>query len=62
MTAYLLRRLAGLVVLLFGISVLIFLMIRLIPGDPATAILGQNATDPALVERLRSQLGLNQSL
>jgi ABC-type dipeptide/oligopeptide/nickel transport system permease component len=62
MTAYLLRRLAGLVALIFGISVLIFLMIRLIPGDPATAILGQNATDPALVERLRNQLGLNQSL
>jgi ABC-type dipeptide/oligopeptide/nickel transport system permease component len=62
MTAYLLRRLSGLIVLLFGISVLVFLMIRLIPGDPATAILGQNATDPALVERLRGQLGLNQSL
>jgi ABC-type dipeptide/oligopeptide/nickel transport system permease component len=62
MTAYLLRRLAGLIVLLFGISVLIFLMIRLIPGDPATAILGQSATDPALVERLRGQLGLNQPL
>lgn len=62
MTAYLLRRFGGLVVLLWGISVLIFLMIRLIPGDPATAILGQNATDPALVERLRSQLGLDQSL
>jgi ABC-type dipeptide/oligopeptide/nickel transport system permease component len=62
MTAYLLRRLGGLVVLLFGISILIFLMIRLIPGDPATAILGQNATDPALVERLRTQLGLDHSL
>lgn len=62
MTAYLLRRLAGLVVLVFGISVLVFLMIRLIPGDPATAILGQSAADPALVERLRGQLGLNQSL
>lgn len=62
MTAYLLRRLAGLIVLVFGISVLIFLMIRLIPGDPATAILGQSASDPALVERLRGQLGLDQPL
>ncbi|HEY3685237.1 MAG TPA: ABC transporter permease [Streptosporangiaceae bacterium] len=62
MTAYLLRRLAGLIVLVFGITVLIFLMIRLIPGDPATAILGQSASDPAVVERLRGQLGLNQPL
>jgi ABC-type dipeptide/oligopeptide/nickel transport system permease component len=62
MTRYLLRRLGGLVVLLLGISILVFLMIRLIPGDPVTTILGQGANDPALVERLRAQLGLDQPL
>lgn len=62
MIAYLVRRLAGLVVLLWGISILVFLMVRLIPGDPATAILGQSATDPAIVARLRSQLGLDRPL
>jgi ABC-type dipeptide/oligopeptide/nickel transport system permease component len=62
MTRYLLRRLGGLAVLLLGISILVFLMIRLIPGDPVTTILGQGANDPALVERLRAQLGLDQPL
>lgn len=62
MTRYLLRRLGSLIALLIGISVLVFLMIRLIPGDPVTTILGQNASDPALVERLRGQLGLDLPL
>ena len=62
MTRYLLRRLGGLVALLIGISVLVFLMIRLIPGDPVTTILGQSASDPALVERLRAQLGIDRPL
>ena len=62
MTRYLLRRLGGLLALLIGISVLVFLMIRLIPGDPVTTILGQSASDPALVERLRIQLGIDRPL
>jgi ABC-type dipeptide/oligopeptide/nickel transport system permease component len=62
MTRYLLRRLGGLVALLLGISILVFLMIRLIPGDPVTTILGQSAADPATVDRVRHQLGLDQPL
>lgn len=62
MVRYLLRRLGGLVALLLGISILVFFMIRLIPGDPVTSILGQSATDPAVVDRLRSQLGLDRPL
>jgi len=62
MLRYLLRRLGGLIALLLGISILVFLMIRLIPGDPVTTILGQSATDPAVVERIRSQLGLDRPL
>jgi ABC-type dipeptide/oligopeptide/nickel transport system permease component len=62
MTTYTLRRLASIVGLAFGISVLVFLIIRLIPGDPAIALLATNAGDPSLVARLHQQLGLDQSL
>jgi len=40
----------------------VFLIIRLIPGDPAIAMLGTNAGDSSLVERLHRQLGLDQPL
>jgi ABC-type dipeptide/oligopeptide/nickel transport system permease component len=59
MKAYALRRVAAMPPLLFGISVLVFLIIRLIPGDPVAAILGTSADSPALVARLHRQLGLN---
>lgn len=59
MSAYLARRLAAILALTFGISVVVFLIIRLIPGDPAIVLLGTNAGDPALVARLHRQLGLD---
>jgi ABC-type dipeptide/oligopeptide/nickel transport system permease component len=62
MIGYLLKRLAGVVALAFGISVVVFLIIRLVPGNPAMAILGTNASDPALVLRLEHQLGLDQPI
>jgi len=43
---------------LFGVSIVVFLLIRLIPGNPAMSILGERAT-PELVERVRNQLGLD---
>ncbi len=43
---------------LFGVSIVVFLLIRLIPGNPAIAILGERAT-PELVERVKNQLGLD---
>src|SRR5690625_812435 len=46
---------------LFGVSVIVFLMVHLIPGDPVTYILGDFATDEA-VAKLKSQLGLDQSM
>lgn len=61
MLGYALRRLALTVPVLFGISVIVFLVISLIPGDPATAILGSFAT-PENVERVRRELGLDQPL
>jgi len=59
-SGYVLRRVGAVVALAFGISVLVFLILRLIPGDPALALLGTNAGDSALVERLHHQLGLDQ--
>jgi peptide/nickel transport system permease protein len=57
----LIGRLALSVPTLLGMSVLVFLIIRLVPGDPVLAVLGLNAT-PALVARLREDLGLNDPI
>lgn len=61
MAAFILRRVLLLIPVLLGISILVFLIISLIPGDPARAILGSYAT-PENVERLERQLGLDQPL
>ncbi|HEX7022253.1 MAG TPA: ABC transporter permease, partial [Trueperaceae bacterium] len=61
MTTYIVRRLLGLIPVLIGISLLIFTITRLIPGDPATLILGQRATEASLA-RVRQNLGLNEPL
>lgn len=56
---FLLRRAGGLVVNLALLVLVTFLIVQLIPGDPATAIAGENAT-LAQVELVRTQLGLDQ--
>jgi peptide/nickel transport system permease protein len=55
----LLTRAALAVPILFGMSVLVFAVIRLVPGDPVVAVLGLNAT-PQLIVQTRHQLGLDQ--
>lgn len=61
MTAYIARRLLHTIFVILGALLLVFALIHLIPGDPALVILGVDAT-PEELERLRSVLGLNQSL
>jgi peptide/nickel transport system permease protein len=67
MGSYIARRLLGLLPILFGISVVVFLIMRLLPGDVAAMILGGDeegaggATKEA-IEALRVQLGLNKPL
>lgn len=61
MLAYFLKRIAMAVPVLWGLTVIVFLIMALIPGDPATAILGAYAT-PENVERLNRQLGLDRTL
>ena len=59
MSAYVLRRAAGIVPVLLVLSLVIFLIIEAIPGDPAQVMLGQHATPEAL-ERMRHSLGLDR--
>ena len=61
MAGYILKRLAALVPVLFGLSIIVFLVMALIPGDTATAILGAYAT-PDNVERINRELGLDKPL
>lgn len=61
MTTYVLRRLVAFVPTMFVISLLVFLMIQLVPGDPATLILGNEATATRVAE-LREQMGLDRPL
>ncbi|HEX6922222.1 MAG TPA: ABC transporter permease [Bacillales bacterium] len=59
MVAYTIRRFFMLIPVLFGMSLIVFFMIRMIPGDPARVILGQTATEGA-IQSLRHELGLDQ--
>jgi len=59
--AYIRKRLLLMIFVLFGVTLIIFSMIHLVPGDPAFLILGERATDQKAAE-LRHQLGLDQSL
>ncbi|MEV6278411.1 ABC transporter permease [Nocardia sp. NPDC051832] len=61
MTAYLLRRVPSAVAVLFGASVLIFLLLRAVPGDPASTLAGPDAT-PESIAAIRHQLGLDRSV
>ncbi|MDO4321695.1 MAG: ABC transporter permease [Lachnospiraceae bacterium] len=61
MKKYVLKRLLAVIPSLFVVSVVIFMIIHLTPGDPAIIMLGDQA-DPAAIEALRSSLGLNDPL
>lgn len=61
MTGYVFKRLISAVPVLLGISIIVFLIMAMIPGDPATAILGSYAT-PDNVAKLNRDLGLDQPL
>jgi peptide/nickel transport system permease protein len=58
MIRYIAGRLLLILPVLFGVSIVAFMLIRLIPGNPAVAILGERAT-PELIARVQNQLGLN---
>jgi peptide/nickel transport system permease protein len=61
MKTYIVKRLLLMIPVLLGISVIVFGIMALIPGDPATAILGSYAT-PDNLARVRTELGLDKPL
>lgn len=61
MGKFILRRLLLLVPILIGLTAVIFVLARLLPGDPASAILGERATPQGLA-RVREALGLDRPL
>jgi ABC-type dipeptide/oligopeptide/nickel transport system permease component len=61
MGAYVVRRLAHTLVVLFGVSIVTFGLIHMIPGDPVLVMLGTDAT-PEELTRLRALLGFDQPI
>ena len=58
---YVLMRILQIIPTFFVIMFLVFMMVRLLPGDPASAILGDRATEEA-VARINAQMGLDKPL
>jgi len=61
MLRYIQQRLVAAVITLLGITIIVFLMLHMLPGDPARVIAGLLATEEDII-RLRKQLGLDQPL
>ncbi|MGE9292091.1 MAG: ABC transporter permease, partial [Puniceicoccales bacterium] len=61
MMGYIAKRLLLMVPVLFAVTLIIFLLMKLVPGDAAEAMLGPYAT-PENVERLREEMHLNESV
>ena len=61
LTAYVVRRLLQLVPIALGVTILVFFLIHLVPGDPARTILGNQAT-PARIALVRHDFGLDRPL
>ncbi|MBN1297033.1 ABC transporter permease subunit [bacterium] len=61
MTEYVIRRLMMIIPVMLGVSLIVFFMVHLIPGDPVVIMLGETA-QPADIEAMRRELGLDQSL
>jgi len=63
MARYLQQRITASLPVIVGVSVLVFLMLHLVPGDPVMILLGEHSvSDKAVLERLRVTLGLNDPL
>jgi glutathione transport system permease protein len=56
---YLVRRLAGMLLVLFGVSAAVFTLMNTLPGDPATMLVSHFGASARDIEILREQLGLN---
>lgn len=61
MSGYIARRMVQLIPVVFGITLVLFVLLRLIPGNPASVMLGDHGTDEA-VARINAQYGLDQPI
>lgn len=61
MTRFILQRVITSVITLFLASIVVFIGARMLPGDPAQVLAGESA-DPALLDAIREQFGLNQPI
>lgn len=61
MTGYVLRRLGQTVLAMFGVSIIVFILIHLVPGDPVRLALGTRF-DPDVYETLRDRVGLDEPM
>ncbi|MER7764235.1 ABC transporter permease [Streptomyces sp. NPDC097619] len=62
MGRYVARRLLQMIPVFFGTTLLIFLMVYTLPGDPVAGLFGDKGTDPATLARLRAEHGLDQPI
>src|SRR5262245_61828835 len=62
MSAYLIRRIVATIPIVFVTSVLVFAVMRLLPGDPVLMIAGEAQTDikPEILDRIRHEHGLDR--
>lgn len=60
-TNYAVKRLLLATVILFGVSIVVFSIVRLVPGDPARIVAGQAATEQS-IQAIRHRLGLDQPI
>lgn len=61
MTAYIIRRFLTTIPIILFITVIVFIIMNIVPGDPALTLLGQEAT-PQSLEVMRERMGLNRPL
>ena len=62
MTAYIVRRILAMIPLLFFVSLVVFGLTHLAPGDPAITMVGGRQTTPEVLEAIRNRYHLNESL
>ncbi len=62
MSRYILNRLVQAIPTVLLVSVLVFLMLHLIPGDPAEIFLGEHRSTPELLAKVREDMGLNRPI
>jgi ABC-type dipeptide/oligopeptide/nickel transport system permease component len=62
LVVYTIRRLLASILVLFGVSILVFLMIHLVPGDPVEVMLHETVASEEAIMRMRQSLGLDRPL